>query len=315
MRTLDSLKGKTVLVTGVNGFIGTHLVNRLRKDSDISLVLLSRKSVKRDHENSTWVVSALEQLSRETWLVSGLERIDVVFHLGAFTPKTHDTADLVEAIYRDNLIGTRSLLESLPSPPERIVFASTIDVYAPMPDGGILSESSPVQPTSLYGAAKLFCEQLIRTYAHKHGSRYAVLRYGHIFGPGEEAYEKLIPRTIRQLVQGESPVLYGDGSVERDFLYVDDAVEATLQAALTQVDDLDPVNIVRGASTPVSQIVEMLTAVTKFQGSTRYVTNRPGGHSFRFDNARMQESLGVWNFVPLAEGLEREVKYFQDMCK
>jgi UDP-glucose 4-epimerase len=117
-------------------------------------------------------------------------------------------------------------------------------------------------------------------YAHNHGCHYAILRYGHIFGPGEEAYEKLIPRTIRQLMQGEPPVLYGDGSAERDFLYMDDAVEATLQAAIFNVRELDPVNIVRGESSPVFKIVEMLTAITKFQGNIRYMTDKLGGTSF-----------------------------------
>ena len=313
MHTLSSFTGKTLLVTGATGFIGRALARRLQEHLDTTLVLLSRKPRREVADSAVWVDAPLDQLSRETWRTSGVERIDVVFHLAAFTPKSGAAADSVEEVYRDNLLGTRSLLESLPSPPERIVFASTLDVYAPLPEGGVLTESSPLAPANLYAASKLFCEQLIRAYAQAHGCRSTILRYGHIFGPGEEAYQKLIPQTIRQLLQGEAPVLYGDGSAERDFLYVDDAVEATLRAAVLKEQLPGPINIVRGSSRPIRDIVEMLVDIAGFSGNIRFLADRPSGQSLRFDNRGMRESLGVWPYVSLEDGLRREVDYFKGL--
>lgn len=313
MHALEFLHGKTVLVTGATGFIGSHLVNRLRAAKDIHLVFLSRKSVTENCKNVTWVTASLEQLSLNAWLAAGVKRIDVVLHLGAFIPKSGDAADQVEAVYRDNLLGTRFLLESFPSLPERIVFASTIDVYASSSDTIALSESSPVGPANLYGASKLFCEQLVRAYARKHRCDHAVLRYGHIFGPGEEAFQKLIPQTIRQLMRGEAPVLYGDGSAERDFLYVEDAVEATLRAAVSDTHELGPINIVGGRSRPVRDIVETLMSIVNFQGSIQYLTDKPAGLSLRFDNKRMRDGLGDWDLVSLEDGLKLEVEHFQNL--
>lgn len=307
---MNDFVGKTLLVTGATGFVGSHLVSRLCRDGNVRLVLLARKRTAEDHQGVTWVSSALDQLTPATWREAGVERIDLVFHLGAYTPKSSTEADRVAEIYRDNLLGTRTLLESFPNTPERVIFASSIDVYA-APTGKVLEEDSPLGANGLYGASKLFCEQLVRVYAKTYGFAYAILRYGHIFGTGEEAYGKLIPLMIRRLLQGESPVLYGDGSVERDFLYVEDAVEATLRAALSDRPELGPVNVVRGESVTLRKIAEMLVMLTGFAGQIKYLVDKPAGYSLRFDNRLMQELLGTWDFISLKDGLKREVDYFR----
>lgn len=306
----NPLSGKTVLVTGATGFIGRHLTARLRQITGINLALLSRQAIS-GGRGVTWVSSAFDQLSKDTWLTAGLEQFDLVLHLGAFIPKTGDAADRIEDVYRDNLVGTRLLLESFPLPPKRVVLASSIDVYAPAPSALPLSEASPLGPASLYGASKLFCEQLIRTFARQHACEYAILRYGHIFGPGEDAYRKLIPQTIRQLMNGEVPVIFGDGSAERDFLYVEDAVEATLRAAVSPISELSPVNVVRGASSSIRSVVESLVRITGHAAHIQYRADKFAGNSLRFDNSQMRKTLGDWSLVSLDDGLEREVQHMR----
>ncbi|MFZ2633415.1 MAG: NAD(P)-dependent oxidoreductase [Desulfosalsimonadaceae bacterium] len=311
MRSLDS---KTVLVTGATGFIGRHLVNRLRQIENIRLVLLSRKTCITPNPYEIWVCSSLNQLTPKIWQDNGIDQIDVVFHLGAFTPKSASEANEEEPIFRDNIYGTRTLLSSFPSFPERFIFASTLDVYSTQL-GKAINENDRVYPAGLYGASKLFCEQLVRIHAGKHGFDSAILRYGHIFGPGEEAYEKLIPLLIHRLLKGEPPVLYGDGSALRDFLYVEDAVEATLRAAFSEKKNIGPVNIVRGQSVSVRDIAEELIKLIGFTGEIQYLRDRPVGDSLRFDNRRMKELLGEWKIISLAEGLQYEVDSFRRLCR
>jgi len=309
---MTALSGKIILLTGGTGFIGSHLAARLRQISDVKLVLLSRRTMHGTSENFIPVNSSLKELTRDTWLNHNIEKIDIVFHLGAFTPKRGSEGDCIEPIYNDNLIGTRALLESLPGVPERIVFASTLDVYAPPPENAVLTEQSPLQPSSLYGASKLFCENLVRTYARQHGCGYAILRYGHIYGPGEGAYAKVIPLAIKSLLRNESPVLFGDGSVKRDFLFVTDAVEATVRAALTNNRALDPVNIVRGESRTIREYVETLCRLIGFSGEITYQADKPAGRSVKFNNDKMAETLGCWKTVELEEGLRQEIEYFRN---
>lgn len=310
---MNHWNGKTILVTGATGFIGTHLVNRLQREEGTRLILLSRKAGREIARNTTWVTASLEQLSPDTWRTADIHRIDLVFHLGSFTPKASDGVDHRVEVYRDNLIGTRSLLESFPSVPEKIVFSSSIDVYAPPQNGAVLDEKSALGPATLHGASKLFCEQLIRNHARSNHCGFALLRYGHIFGPGEEEYRKLIPTTIRSLSRGDSPVLYGNGSSERDLLYVDDAVEATWRAACSDVADLGPVNIVRGESQPIREIAETLIRLMSFPGTIQYLPDKPQGCSLRFSNRLMREVLGEWKFVPLEVGLRHEVEHFRNL--
>jgi nucleoside-diphosphate-sugar epimerase len=221
--------------------------------------LLSRNPPSVLREGETWITVALDQLTSKIWQREGVGRFDIVFHLGAFTPKRSGNEESVAEIYESNLLGTRALLESMRDAPKKIIFASTLDVYAPQQNGYVLTERSPLLPATIYGASKLFCEHLVRAFAQRRGFGCAILRYGHIYGPGEEAYFKLIPATIQTLLRNEGPIVYGDGSSLRDFLYVEDAVEATLRAGTSEVDTSEAVNIVSGNSTSIREVVETLS--------------------------------------------------------
>lgn len=311
---MNALQGKVLLVTGATGFIGRCLVSRLQAIPGVRLVLLSRHPQEHSRPNTVWIRGSLESLSPETWRAAGVECIHTVFHLGGFTPKSARYADDVDAVYRDNLLGTRALLESLPETPERTLFSSTLDVYGRVTQT-VLDDTSPLRPVTLYASSKLFCEQLVHTYARDRGCSYTILRYGHIFGPGEEAYRKLIPETIRRLVRGHAPVVHGDGSATRDYLYVTDAVEATLRAATSSVHHLGPVNIVRGSSRPIREIVEILKQITGCSLPTRFTADGSPDRSLSFDNCRMRMLLGDWPLVSLEDGLREEVTYFKGLLR
>lgn len=293
-------------MTGASGFIGTHLVKKLSTIAGIRLILISRKKQTSNNSVEKWLEGSLNELTLDYWLRHDITEIDVVFHLGAFTPKNTYDANNLDDIFNDNLTGTRTLLEGLPEKVARIIFASTLDVYSVDKFGDILTETSPLEPSSLYGASKLFCESLVSIWAKKHDCGYAILRYGHVFGPGEDAYNKLIPLTIRQILDGNSPNVYGTGSALRDFIYIGDAVEATIRAANTG-HNIGPVNIVRGESSSIRDIVETLIKICESTASINYLEEKPDGYSLRFDSTMMQNTLGKWPLVSLADGLVEEV--------
>jgi nucleoside-diphosphate-sugar epimerase len=307
---MKRLGGKTILVTGANGFIGRNLVEKLSRIPDVRMLLLSRHELKSTQPNQIWLKGELSQLTPEFWRHHNISHIDYIFHLGAFTPKNSADANRIAPTVDDNVVGTRTLLLGLPNKPAKLIFSSTLDVYASQVSDVPLSEESKVEPASLYGASKLFCEYLVMAWARECRCHYAILRYGHIYGPGEEQYEKLIPVVIRNLLADQPPVVHGDGSALRDYLYVGDAVEATIRAALVE-GNTGPVNIVRGASVSLKEIVQRLIQVTGSKQEINYLSDAPNGNSLRFDNRLMERLLRSWTKIELEQGLMEEVTSFR----
>ena len=306
-----NFEDKTLVLTGATGFIGSHLRRRLKELNFARVVLISRHSDLEPSPNEVVIEGELSVLSRASFRKASVDQIDYLVHLAGFAPKEGPEADGIEPNLQDNVLATHRLLQSLPNDPVRIVFASTLDVYSPVDSDAVLTERSPVGDCSFYGHSKLLCEALVRVYARSRGIAYTILRYGHIYGSGEEAYKKLIPTTIRRLLVNEAPVVYGDGTPLRDFLHVSDAVEATIRALIVETPTVNAVNLVRGESATINEVVQKLVDLTAFQGSIQYVPGNGVVRSLRFDNRLMKELFGEWEFIPLDAGLAEEVKSFR----
>jgi nucleoside-diphosphate-sugar epimerase len=285
---------RTILVTGATGFIGRHLVRRLAAEPAFDVITLTR--------SGTPTAPGVRAIAGDVAAPPPLEVVDAVIHLAAFIPKAagQDVANVREVI-RTNVVGTEALLAALPEPPRRVVFASTVDLYAA--SNAPMTESAPLAPATPYSASKLMGEAIVRALP----AEAVILRYGHIFGPGEEAYAKLIPHTIRELLRGRPARIAGDGGALRDLLYVEDAVEATVRALDAQDAAGDPINIVRGESYTVRNVVDTLVDITQSLAPTRVEPARGPARSLRFDASRMAEVLGTWPLVDLREGLRQEV--------
>jgi len=301
-----------LLVTGASGFIGGHLVRRLLADRPEAIVV-AQHSPGRD-----FVVSDPRVFPLPTRLADlggalaapAVPRVFAgVFHLAAYTPKggaEEDAAAVVEA----NVTGLAATLAALEGRAERLVFASTLDVYGR--PTGTLSEGSPLAPESLYAASKIFGEVLVRKWGRRLGVPTAILRVGHVYGPGEDAYQKLIPTTIRAVLAGRPAVQYGAGDERRDFLYVEDCVAllSAAQGALA-LGDLEPLNLVSGETITVAEVI---AAISRLAGGVLPVERRAltsPARSFVFDATRLRGRLPALRPTPFADGLRAEVDWFR----
>jgi UDP-glucose 4-epimerase len=305
---------RTIAVTGARGFIGATILRRLTNDPDTRIIALAR-SRPPDTENRSvhWIQSNLEDLTPSHWQRAGSSTLDALIHLAAYTPKVSADRDHAQEIISANVVGTQTLLASLREPPRRLVFCSTLDVYAQSAFEYAVDERSAIGPIGLYGLSKLLGEGLIESYARSPGIEHVSLRLGHIYGPGEERYAKLVPETIRRVLAGMPPRIAGDGTDKRDLLYVDDAAEAIVRSCTARLNGVRIVNIARGESYSILSVVQTVTELTGYQGIPERLPRVTEAHSTLFDTSLMQRILGPWSFVPLAEGLRREVTHFKNI--
>ena len=299
-----------LLVTGASGFIGRTLLGHIASSIPLRfrvVLLSSRGGGACETVSDMRDGRGLYRFTPDHFHQAGIDKIDAVIHLGAFTPKSGAEANDVGGSVA-NILNTRHLLENLPSSPQRLVFASSLDVYAP--NLRPLREEDCCEPHSLYGQSKLFCERMLEGVTAPE-TILQILRIGHTYGAGEEAYRKFIPETIRRLVAGEPPYLSTTGEEKRAFIHVDDCCRMIL-AALELEEPAGPVNIVSSEPRGLLEIASLLCRISQGFGTpplTPFIA--PGakpGQDFVPDGAKMQRLLGR-ETVSLQEGLHREFEY------
>jgi len=210
-----------VFVTGSAGFIGAALVRRLlRERSQGSLEVRGFDLEPTAVEGCTvFRGDVLDPAS----LASAMRGCDTVVHLAAYLGVMRSEKDPRRCL-DVNITGTRNVLEACAANgARRVVFASSSEVYGE--NGAVsISETSPLRPNSVYAVSKLAGEEYVKAYATRCGFDFTILRPFNVFGPGQSE-EFVIPRFVRAVIEGRSPLVYGDGQQVRAFCSVEDIVE------------------------------------------------------------------------------------------
>src|SRR5258706_14944339 len=226
--------GKTYLVPGCAGFIGSHLSEALIERGDRVVGIDSftdyyARELKEDNLRelrSHPGFTLLEADLVDAPLPSLIGVVDGVFHLAA-QPGVRGSWGRTFSVYlRENLLATQRVFEAAADAGVRVVFASSSSVYGNAPSYPT-SETSPVRPVSPYGVTKLCCEQLARAYATCTGLDFVGLRYFTVYGPRQRP-DMALKRIATALSTGDPFNVYGTGEQSRDVTYVDDAVLASI---------------------------------------------------------------------------------------
>jgi len=294
-----------LLITGASGFIGSRLLAqaRARWGAHNVLALSSRALPGGDTLVCAGPDFALCAAGR-----ARLAEVEVVIHAGAYTPKSGAEANAVDAC-NGNIVSTAALLGQPWAALRQFIYLSTLDVYAAA--SGPISEATPVLPATLYGASKLYGEHMVQAWAAQRGLSAAVLRIGHVYGPGEERYAKFLPRAIQRIVAGEPVELFGAGSELRSFIYIDDVVQAVL-AAVGQADSAGVTNVVGGHAISIRALLDRLITLA---GRPVQVLQREAGvtpRDFVFDTTRLRATL-LPAETPLDVGLRAEMAHVESL--
>lgn len=259
------------------GFIGSHIVDNLITDNKIIII---------DDESNGKIENLSYPKSKNLTLIKKdindidcyeiLDGVNYVFHLAGMTSVPLSIKYPLKC-YNNNLNATIKLLEGCRyNNIEKIVFSSSSAVYG-YNDNIPLKENEYPIPISPYASSKICSEMYMKMYYETYGLNYVCLRYFNVFGERQNinsAYSAVIPNFIKKILNNEKPTIYGDGCQTRDFVYVDDVVNANLQSIRSNYNGV--VNVASGKGRTIQEIYDMVSKYLNYDGGVNYLPYRKG---------------------------------------
>jgi len=312
------------LVTGAAGFIGSTLVHRLLADGHrvVGIDNLSTGTAanleaalggKGMSTARFTLVQADIQAPELTDIVAGTNP-DVIFHLAAQVDLRGSVSD-PQFDARSNVLGTINLCEATRrAGVKRIVYAASGGSRYGTPTRLPVDESTPVGPLSPYAVAKLAGEFYLRAYAGMYGIAPICLALANVYGPHQNPHGEagVIAVFGSALITGRPVTVYGDGTAARDYVYVDDVVDAFVRAGEAPLSVTGTYNIGTGRQTTVTEVHRIISSVVDESSPPRYAAARTGElHAIALDARKAAEELGWKPAVDIAEGIERTVHWLR----
>lgn len=293
-----------ILVTGASGFIGKHLLKYLviTYGKDKILALTSKPIA-----TCAYLIHNDYTFDENYFINNGYYNIHTIVHAGAFTPK--NSAEANNQVQSNlNVSNTEKLLHSIHPKLKKVIFLSTLDVYK---DDEVIHENTKLQPISLYAKSKLTGEEIVGNWSKNRNISHQILRVGHVYGPGEEAYQKIIPLTIKKLLKNEHIEIWGTGNEIRSFIYIDDVVKA-IGKAITLGENIGPINIVSGNQVTINNLIKKLIEISGSNSIPKLVATTAISRNLIFDNQKMKQVL-LYRETPLNKGLSIEYNYMKKL--
>ena len=305
-----------VLVTGGAGFIGSHLVDRLIQEGNQVVVIDNLSTGKRKQVNKKAVLYKIDIRSKRIERVFRKERPLTVVHLAAQMNVRHSTEN-PEFDADVNILGTLNLLEhAVNNGVRKVSFASSGGAVYGEQEVFPAAESHRTEPLSPYGISKLAGEKYLAYYANTMGLRTVVLRFANVYGPRQDSEGEagVVAIFSKLMLEGGQPIINGTGKQTRDFVYVDDIVEAIMA---TIGEDIQGIfNVGTGQESTVNECYGIIKSLTNSSCKDLYGAAKKG-EQFRsvLDVTKLRERFGWDPQVSLPEGLKLTVEFFQGQKK
>jgi len=306
----------TFLITGGAGFIGSNIAHFLVKNRRKVRILDNFSSGKK--ENLDGIIRDIELIKadiRDLMSVKrSMEGVDYVLHLAAMAsvPGSIENPVLSHDV---NVNGTLKVLEAARlTEVKKVVFSSSSAVYGETEELPIKETVIP-HPLSPYAVGKLMGEYYARLYWEHYQLPTVSLRFFNVYGPRQNPdgdYAAVIPKFIYLLLNGISPLIFGDGEQSRDFVYVEDAVAACVLSATNDEICGTEFNVAYGSRSTLNQLIENLQLILKTDVAADYTEIRAGDIRHSFANIGKFSKLGFKPKVDFKKGLEKTVEYFKE---
>ena len=301
---------RPILVTGVAGFIGSNVARRLVADGaqvvgvdDLSMGHRSNIPSEIDFvEGDLSASSTYDKLPKQ---------VDHVLHLAGQSSGEISFDDPVADLEKNTVSTLRMVDYATRASASKLVYASSMSVYGDVPDTAI-TEDYVARPLSCYGVGKLAAENYLKIFAKKIPS--LSFRMFNVYGPGQDMTnlrQGMISIYVAQALANNHIVVKGSFDRFRDFVYIDDVVDAWQIASRTELNGAQVLNLGTGVRTTVRDVLDMIVAA--LPGVTVEQTDpTPGDQTGIYcDNSRLAGTLGKNQFVPLGDGLKRFVNFLR----
>lgn len=306
----------SALVTGGAGFIGSHVVDRLVDEGYRVTIVDNLSTGKLKNLNHHATFHHMSITSPSLGEVFNREKPDLVFHLAAQSSVSKSVKDPFED-NEINVLGTLRLLEeSRRAGVHKVIYSSTGGALYGEPEVVPCPDDAPVSPVSPYGMSKYMAEQYLDFYARQYRLNYTTLRYGNVYGPRQDPNGEagVVAIFISAMLRGQRPRIFGDGNQTRDYVSVDDIVEANI-AAISR-GHRQALNIGTGKQTSVNELYEILKEITGFRWDADHGPARTGDvYRISLDCSRALEELGWKPGTELVDGLARTVQFLREAAE
>jgi UDP-glucose 4-epimerase len=297
---MKTLSGRSVLVTGGTGFIGSHLVRELAPENEVTVLDLSPADGSTELPETVRFVEG--DVRDEEALARAGEGVDLIYHLAANVSVERSVEEPVWS-HSVNVGGTLEVLEFARELGARVVFASSAAVYGD-PEHLPVAESDRMDPRSPYGIEKLAGDGYVRRYADLYGVETVALRFFNVFGPGQSSeYAGVITAFVENAAAGQPLTVHGDGEQTRDFVHVEDVVQACLLAGATDRVG-EAYNVATGREVSVNDLARTVLDVADATVDVVHTDPRPGDIDRSCaDVEKARDHLGFEPSVTLVDGL------------
>jgi len=297
-----------ILVTGGAGFIGSNLVEELVKKHEVIVLDNFHTGSIENLKNVMEKVRIIKASCSEIPQIN-LPKIDVIFHFGipSSSPMYKENPMLVGEVVNDAI----TVFEFAMKNRAKVIFASTSSLYNGLEPPH--KEDMEIKPTDYYTEARLYIERLAKLYHMLHKVNSIGLRFFSVYGFHEKAkgkYANVVSQFLWKMMKGEAPVIYGDGSQTRDFIFVKDVVDACIKAMEADVE-CDIFNVATGVETSFNQLVDLLNEILGTNIKPKYVENPIKNYVERTcgDTKKAEKYLGFKYKYKLREGIEELIKH------
>jgi UDP-glucose 4-epimerase len=308
-----------VLIAGGAGLVGSHIADLLVRENNAEIIVFDN-FVRGRRENLSWALAngrvqiVTGDIRNTRLLHEVMQGIDLVFHQAAIriTQCAEEPRLALEVLAN----GTFNVLEAaVAAKVRKVVAASSASVYGLAEEFPTSEKHHPYNNRTLYGAAKVFNEGLLRSFHEMYGLDYVALRYFNVYGPRMDiygAYTEVLIRWMERIAAGQPPLILGDGTQTMDFVYIEDVARANILAAKANITD-EIFNVASGVETSLNDLAFSLLRVMGSSLQPEYGPARKVNAVPRrlAETGNAKQRIGFEAQVGLEEGLRRLVAWWQ----